>query len=671
MQLLRHNIPIDPPGIAKKSELPMKSLRDRSMRQRITLVIELTTSAVLLLACLALFAFQAWSIRKHFVNQLTVMGGIVANNVAEAAKSRDEERAMQTLSGLVAMPQIVAWRLEMNDGWRLAHENVQSDSTDSALIPGSGGYRLYGTRVLFAQPVLFQGQREGTLYLQADFQEASLDLLRLYGGILALVLGVSLILAFVLSNSFQHFVTAPILSLAHTAQRIAHDKDFAVRAEKEGGEEVGVLTDAFNQMLAQIQSQDSALRESEERFRSVTESASDAIIIADGGGRLLSWNKGARLMFGYEVDEVRGQRLSSIMPDRYRTMIDTGFARFPENGTARFIGKTVELSGLRKDGGEFPFEMALSTWTNSSGTYFSGVIRDISGRKGAEEALRLSQQKLLESSRLAGMAEVATGVLHNVGNVLNSVNVSAGLVVEKLRRSKAPKLVQAAALLTERNGDLGDFLANDPAGQKLPGYLAKLGEHLTTENAEMLREVDQLGRNIEHIKEVVTMQQDYAKVGGLLEHLPAERLVEDAIAINMGGFERHGIKIKRDFSPAPPLRVDRHKVLQILINLIRNAKYALDDVERTDKQITLSIAASGRGTVCLSVADNGVGISKENLTCIFGHGFTTRRDGHGFGLHTGALAARDLGGSLTATSDGPGHGAIFTLELPIAPAISQ
>ena len=147
-------------------------------------------------------------------------------------------------------------------------------------------------------------------------------------------------------------------------------------------------------------------------------------------------------------------------------------------------------------------------------------MRDMTEWREAEEALRLSQQKLLETSRLAGMAEVATGVLHNVGNVLNSVNVSAGLVVEKLRRSKAPKLAKAAALLTEHNGDLGEYLTNDPNGQKLPGYLAKLGEFFVVENAELLNEVDQLGRNIEHIKEVVAMQQSYAKVSGVFENLP-------------------------------------------------------------------------------------------------------------------------------------------------------
>ena len=162
------------------------------------------------------------------------------------------------------------------------------------------------------------------------------------------------------------------------------------------------------------------------------------------------------------------------------------------------------------------------------------------------------------------------------------------------------------------------------------------------------------------------MQQSYAKVSGVFENLQAHLLVEDAIAMNVGAFERHGVEVERQFSPVPPVRVDRHKVLQILINLIRNAKYALDDVERIDKKIVISISAPSERYVQIVVSDNGIGISAENLTRIFVHGFTTREGGHGFGLHSGANAARSMGGAIMVASAGIGQGATFTLELPIA-----
>ncbi len=442
-------------------------------------------------------------------------------------------------------------------------------------------------------------------------------------------------------------------------------------------------------MLVQIQSQDSALqgaqrelqeqvnalqREISERERAeaaharltaILEATPDIVISADPNGTAFYLNHAGREVVGLADDkDITTLKTLDFHPDWAREIIsEEGLPAALQNGS--WAGETAILN---RDGQEVHVSQVLIAHKNSEGglEYLSTVMRDMTERRQAEEALRISQQKLLETSRLAGMAEVATGVLHNVGNVLNSVNVSAGLVVEKLRRSKAPKLAKAAALLTAQNGNLGDYLTKDVNGQKLPGYLAKLGEFFISENVELLQEVDQLGRNIEHIKEVVAMQQSYAKVSGVFENLPPHLLIEDAIAMNIGAFQRHGIVVDRQFSSVPLVRVDRHKVLQVLINLIRNAKYALDDVKRTDKRITISVAAVNERSVHIVVADNGIGISPENLTRIFAHGFTTREEGHGFGLHSGALAARAMGGALSVASAGTGHGATFTLELPIA-----
>jgi len=294
------------------------------------------------------------------------------------------------------------------------------------------------------------------------------------------------------------------------------------------------------------------------------------------------------------------------------------------------------------------------------------LVAEMAQREQAQKELAVASRQLIESSRKAGMTEVATGVLHNVGNVLNSVNVSSSLLLEKLRASRAPALAKAAALLQENMGNPGEFLTSHPSGKKLPGYLVKLGEYLVVENAEYLQEVHQLGRSVEHIKEVIAMQQNYAKVSGVFESLDVSQIVEDAVSMNGNAFERHGVVVERCFSPAPPVRVDRHRALQILVNLLRNAKYALDEVDRADRRITISIGVADESRVRIAVADNGIGIAEENLTRIFAHGFTTRKEGHGFGLHSGALAAREMGGALTVASAGTGLGATFTLELPIA-----
>ncbi|MBL8240734.1 MAG: HAMP domain-containing protein [Bryobacterales bacterium] len=301
----------------------------------------------------------------------------------------------------------------------------------------------------------------------------------------------------------------------------------------------------------------------------------------------------------------------------------------------------------------------------------SELEEQVRARETANRQLAEAQQRLMDLSRQAGMAEVATGVLHNVGNVLNSVNVSATVVANKIRESRVGNLNQVAALLRENAADLPAFLTADPKGQRVIEYIGRLGAHLESEREIMLRELELLTGHIGHIKEIVATQQNYAKVSGLIEVIPLPDLIEDALRIVAPGLERHGIHVERHFAQIPPASVDKHSVLQILLNLLRNAKQALDDSHLNGaprrKLVHITLASPAPGRFAIQVRDNGVGLSPENLLKIFSHGFTTRRDGHGFGLHSGANAARRMGGSLSVASDGPGLGAVFTLELPIDP----
>lgn len=279
--------------------------------------------------------------------------------------------------------------------------------------------------------------------------------------------------------------------------------------------------------------------------------------------------------------------------------------------------------------------------------------------------LAATQQKLVEASRRAGMADVATSVLHNVGNVLNSINVSADLIARSLKDSKGAGLRKLAGLITENQQDLPGFFGKEGKGKDVPNYLERLAAHLTHEQQAVLGELDLLQRNVNHVKEIVVMQQDYAKSSGMNEPHPVKELLEDALRMNEGALDRHEVEVTREIdSSLPPLNVDKHKFLQVLINLLQNAKYACDESGRADKRVTIR-AVNGSGSIKISVIDNGVGIPAENLTRIFNHGFTTRKDGHGFGLHSSAIAAQEMGGRLFAGSDGPGKGATFTLDLPI------
>ncbi len=292
-----------------------------------------------------------------------------------------------------------------------------------------------------------------------------------------------------------------------------------------------------------------------------------------------------------------------------------------------------------------------------------GISQDMTEAKRTEDALERTRKELVDASRVAGMAEVATGVLHNVGNVLNSVNVSATLVADQVRRSKSPNVGRLSDLLHQHRADLGDYLVNDPKGKIIPAYLMSLKDELAKEQSSILAELDSLHKNIGHIKDIVAMQQSYAKTSGVVETVSIPDLIEDALRMNAGSLARHDVDVAREYLVRPVVTLEKNKALQILVNLVRNAKYACDESGRLDKLLTIRTTADAHN-VNITVSDNGVGIPVENLTRIFAHGFTTRKDGHGFGLHSGALAAKELGGSLTAHSAGPGHGASFTLILP-------
>jgi len=288
--------------------------------------------------------------------------------------------------------------------------------------------------------------------------------------------------------------------------------------------------------------------------------------------------------------------------------------------------------------------------------------RDVSDERN--QALR---SELLAVTRMAGMAEVATGVLHNVGNVLNSLNVSVAMISDHVRGSRVAGLSRSIELVDRFPGGLSAFLDTEK-GKVLPTYLTAVSRHLAEENARVLGELDSVNRNVEHIKAIVAMQQSYARPGGLRQPVALGELIDDALHMGESSFTHHGIEVVRDYPGDIELFTDRHKLLQIMINLISNARHALDDHAAADQgtaphRLTVRARAT-EGALTIAVADTGVGIPPDNLDRIFQHGFTTKPGGHGFGLHASAIAARELGGSLGVASDGPGHGATFTLELP-------
>jgi len=288
----------------------------------------------------------------------------------------------------------------------------------------------------------------------------------------------------------------------------------------------------------------------------------------------------------------------------------------------------------------------------------------IAERERGELEREKMHHMLVEASREAGMAEVATGVLHNVGNVLNSVNVSATLLMDELRGSRVSSLVRVSDEIAKHHDDLADFVTVDERGKHLPRLMGQLSGSLQNERDSQVQELQSLIENVEHIKEIVNTQQSLATVGGAREMLQLVDLVHEAVKMNGPTIARHDVQVVYELDDVPAVSSERHKILQILVNLIGNAVGATKECEHEPPTIHLSVATDG-DNVCARVRDNGTGIAPENLNRIFTHGFTTKADGHGFGLHSSALAAQDLKGSLSVHSDGPGCGAEFILQIPV------
>ncbi|HZL44022.1 MAG TPA: PAS domain S-box protein [Verrucomicrobiae bacterium] len=405
------------------------------------------------------------------------------------------------------------------------------------------------------------------------------------------------------------------------------------------------------------------LQASERRFRALSDSAPMGIFLTDADGRILYHNQYCRQFTGISTNDaipegwIRTMHpndiagVSAALENSVRDHVefDREFRLVDSDGNARWIHSRTNV--LRSEAGEIKGRI--------------GVIEDITERKQSEIELERVNQDLMKASREAGMAELASGVLHNVKNVINSVNISASVLGEQLRRSKASEITKVAALVREHAGDLARFITEDPKGKLLPRYLESLAAQIVIERESVLKELKEIEDSIQHIKNIVTVQQESAKLSGTTEKMKPVDLLEDSLRIVSASMARHGIELVREYEAnLPEITVEKHKVLQVLVNFIRNAKQACQGSNRTDRNVVLRAAMEGE-FVCLSVTDNGVGIAPENFSRLFGHGFTTKKEGHGFGLHSSAQVVRELGGDIQAHSEGVGKGATFMLKLPL------
>ena len=292
---------------------------------------------------------------------------------------------------------------------------------------------------------------------------------------------------------------------------------------------------------------------------------------------------------------------------------------------------------------------------------------EMSERIKAQTEREALHQQLVQASRRAGMADVASSVLHNVGNVLNSINVSTDTLLKTLKKPMVGDVCRIASMFHEHQNNLEAFLTQDAKGKQIPSYLGMVAESLSGSHQTIQSEIDSLVKKVDHIKQVIMSQQDIAHAGNIREAASVEDLMEQALLMGMPEPEKYGIRVVREYAHVPTIMTDRHHVLQILVNVITNAKNAMVEYPGNSHCLTARILlpSDRTGSVRLEVTDTGGGIKAENLPRLFAQGFTTRKAGHGLGLHSAAISAKNLGGALQARSEGEGRGATFMLDLPL------
>jgi PAS domain S-box-containing protein len=654
-----------------------------SIKRKQMLIIMLTSTAALLLACAIFVVDDVINFRKGIVKNVSALAEAVGNNCSATIEYNDPSTAEDTLRALRAEPSIVSACVYTRKGNVFASYRRSGTAPIAPPPAPEVGCRFKGDFLYLFHPITQRGETIGTIFVMSDLSELQERLGR-YPAILGSMFAAAMLVALVLSNRLQRVVSDPILHLAHVARSVALDKNYSVRATKQSGDELGQLIDGFNEMLVQIQARDAALlaahdtlenrvqkrteelRQSQALYHSLVEHLPMLVYRKDQTGRFVFVNSQFCQFHGKTADQILGHTVFDVIRNSEQAEQDA-----QEDRKILETGKPIEMEDeyTNPTGNLMYLQIFKSPVFGPDGTVtgIQGMLLDVTERRQTAAKLEDAHRELIAASRQAGMAEVATSVLHNVGNVLNSVNISASMISDSLKASETANIARVVALIQEHSENLGEFITKDPRGKQIPGFLAALSQHIAVEQSTILKEADTLKQHIEHIKNIVAMQQSYAKVAGITETVNVVDLVEYALRLNLESLERHNVQLVRQYDPRlPEITLDKHKVLQILVNLIRNAKRACDESGKGEKILSVMLR-NGSGYLKISISDNGIGIPPENLTRIFSHGFTTMRGGHGFGLHSGALAAKEMDGTLAVHSDGLGKGATFTLELPLQP----
>ncbi|VAW77361.1 hypothetical protein MNBD_GAMMA12-3635 [hydrothermal vent metagenome] len=536
-------------------------------------------------------------------------------------------------------------------------------------------------------PVRFDGEELGRIYLGISRQRVDLLINSVFFEQVVSAGSIILFLSLCIYLAFKVNTLRPIEKLMQGSVLIASGK-LASEIEVTSKDELGLLTVSFNDMMSKlrmsnkikdkisneliqlnrtledrVRKRTEQLADSEERTRTILNTVGEGIITVNEAGLIVSANKAVESAFKSNKNEIIGAHSTKLLADKswYQASLNQNYEDKREGPfKLNESKKLTEYEGLRANQQSFILETLVTQVTLKGESMRIVVLRDISYRKELES-------RLSEAAHKSGMADLATGVLHNIGNILNSVNVSGEEILRIIRSSKVSGLVKANALLQENIDNVAEYLGSDPKGRLLPGYYLKLGEQLQVESSAIIEETQSLSDRITMMREVIDSQQTYARAGGYTEPMDLPVLIADSVRVLQSNFEQNNVQVIKDFEQVPQCHVQKSKLSQVITNLVKNSVEAM---ERNDefnriKELKITLTRLNDDEVQLTIADNGRGISNDNLVNVFSHGFTTKKTGHGFGLHTCANSMTEMKGSIRVESEGLEQGATFVLVIPI------
>ncbi len=466
--------------------------------------------------------------------------------------------------------------------------------------------------------------------------------------------------------------------LIHTIERalerrrlILQNREYHERLEDKVAEQTMSLERAHHE-----------LQESERQYRTIVETAREGILILDKNRNISFITQRTTSMFGYTAEEMLHKNIVEFSDSEFSKIFDDKLTELFAGAGCQF-----DIKFKRKDGsilwGIVSANPLIDTENDIEPVFC--MIMDITDRKVAEEelahhkahledlvkerteTLEKTHKELVEKAHKAGMADIATDIVHNVGNVLNSVKTSVQVIDDVLKHSMVFSYQKANEMLRENQDNLERFLIEDERGKLLIQYFIKLEEGLFAEHQDLKTTTDRLKNMVDAIADIVSAQYSYANVDWLVEEVNLEKTVEEALSVIQQQLDSYHVKVVTQFVEIESIPIQRIKLLHSLINIFKNACEAMYETEKNQRILNISINYSQENekAVVITIRDNGIGIAPENLERIFSYGFTSKKGRYGLGLHSCANYMTEMGGKIWAENNPDGMGVSFFLKFRI------